>query len=83
MFTVNSRVRYQQILGFGGAVTDAAAINIASLSEGAREKLLRAYYAPEGRRQSESRWLRKCNTPVLGTCAEAWHVFWSIRSLLI
>lgn len=32
---------FQAIFGFGGAFTDAAAINILSLSRGSQEKLLR------------------------------------------
>ncbi|KAL5005208.1 hypothetical protein ScPMuIL_018664 [Solemya velum] len=39
---------YQTILGFGGAFTDAAGINIKSLSPKAQDKLLHSYYAPEG-----------------------------------
>ncbi|XP_078063991.1 lysosomal acid glucosylceramidase [Mustelus asterias] len=39
---------YQRIKGFGGAVTDAAAINIQSLSAGAQENLLRSYFSEEG-----------------------------------
>uniref|UniRef100_A0AAY4AHE0 Glucosylceramidase n=1 Tax=Denticeps clupeoides TaxID=299321 RepID=A0AAY4AHE0_9TELE len=39
---------YQKIKGFGGAMTDAAAINILSLSAGAQDQLLRQYFAPEG-----------------------------------
>lgn len=40
--------KYQKIRGFGGAMTDAAAINILSLSAGAQDQLLRQYFAPEG-----------------------------------
>lgn len=39
---------YQKILGFGGAFTDAASINIHSLSEDARLKLLESYFSPNG-----------------------------------
>ncbi|KAK7486771.1 hypothetical protein BaRGS_00021918 [Batillaria attramentaria] len=38
----------QSIIGFGGAFTDAAGINIASLPAEAQDKLIRAYFAPEG-----------------------------------
>jgi glucosylceramidase len=38
----------QTILGFGGAFTDSAGINIASLPPQAQDKLLRSYFAPEG-----------------------------------
>lgn len=41
--------KYQRIRGFGGAMTDAAAINMLSLSAGAREQLLRQYFSKEGR----------------------------------
>lgn len=40
--------KYQKIRGFGGAMTDAAAINILSLSPGAQELLLRQYFSSEG-----------------------------------
>ncbi|KAJ0000455.1 hypothetical protein NQD34_012297 [Periophthalmus magnuspinnatus] len=40
--------KYQKIRGFGGAMTDAAAINIMSLSSGAQDKLLRQYFSSEG-----------------------------------
>uniref|UniRef100_A0A3Q2PZK6 Glucosylceramidase n=1 Tax=Fundulus heteroclitus TaxID=8078 RepID=A0A3Q2PZK6_FUNHE len=40
--------KYQRIRGFGGAMTDAAAINILSLSAGAQEQLLRQYFSEEG-----------------------------------
>lgn len=40
--------KYQKIRGFGGAMTDAAAMNILSLSAGAQDQLLRQYFSPEG-----------------------------------
>ncbi|MEQ2173894.1 hypothetical protein GOODEAATRI_002260, partial [Goodea atripinnis] len=40
--------KYQRIKGFGGAMTDAAAINILSLSAGAQEQLLRQYFSKDG-----------------------------------
>lgn len=40
--------KYQKIRGFGGAMTDAAAINILSLSAGTQEQLLRQYFSSEG-----------------------------------
>ncbi|XP_038140270.1 lysosomal acid glucosylceramidase [Cyprinodon tularosa] len=40
--------KYQKIRGFGGAMTDAAAINILSLSAGAQDQLLRQYFSKEG-----------------------------------
>ena len=38
----------QSILGFGGAFTDAATINIHSLSDGARTNLMKSYYSSMG-----------------------------------
>ena len=38
----------QTIIGFGGAFTDAAGINIAKLSSGAQQNLISAYFGPEG-----------------------------------
>ena len=50
MFTINYDVRFQTIKGFGGAFTDAAGINIKSLSSKAQERLLQSYFSPdEGR----------------------------------
>ncbi|XP_018590584.1 lysosomal acid glucosylceramidase isoform X1 [Scleropages formosus] len=46
--TVEASQKYQRIRGFGGAMTDAAAMNILSLSVGAQDKLLRQYFSPEG-----------------------------------
>ena len=46
--SLNRSVRFQQIFGFGGAFTDAAGINIASLSEETQTKLLESYYSPRG-----------------------------------
>ena len=38
--TVNREERFQSVLGFGGAFTDAAGINIAKLDTDAQEALL-------------------------------------------
>lgn len=46
--TIVPNQKYQKIRGFGGAMTDAAAINILSLSAGAQDQLLRQYFAPDG-----------------------------------
>ncbi|XP_043539990.1 lysosomal acid glucosylceramidase isoform X4 [Chiloscyllium plagiosum] len=46
--TFDVRKKYQQMKGFGGAITDAAAINILSLSAGSQENLLRSYFSEEG-----------------------------------
>lgn len=45
---INKEQVYQHITGWGGSFTDAAGINIASLSSPAQDKLLRSYYAGTG-----------------------------------
>jgi len=40
--------RYQTIIGFGGAFTDSAGVNLNRLSHAASSKLLSAYFGPEG-----------------------------------
>ncbi|CAL8247259.1 unnamed protein product [Lota lota] len=40
--------KYQEVRGFGGAMTDAAAYNILSLSPGTQDQLLRQYFSPDG-----------------------------------
>lgn len=40
VLTVDSSQKYQQIFGFGGAMTDAAALNIRNLSNETQHKLL-------------------------------------------
>ncbi|XP_054836767.1 lysosomal acid glucosylceramidase-like [Eublepharis macularius] len=47
-YTFNASDRYQYVKGFGGAHTDAAAINILSLSPAAQEHLLRSYFSDTG-----------------------------------
>ena len=39
---------FQEIIGFGGAFTDAATINIRSLSNETQEKLINSYFTPLG-----------------------------------
>ncbi|XP_053907084.1 lysosomal acid glucosylceramidase [Cuculus canorus] len=46
--TLNAAQRYQKVKGFGGSVTDSAAINIQSLSKEAQNHLLRSYFSEEG-----------------------------------
>ena len=48
VITINATTRYQVLLGFGGAFTDAAALNIQTLSPAAQETLLSSYYSPSG-----------------------------------
>jgi len=43
---VDSKPRFQRILGFGGALTDAAAETFYKLPDDAREEVLTAYYDP-------------------------------------
>ncbi|XP_011867654.1 PREDICTED: glucosylceramidase-like [Vollenhovia emeryi] len=44
VLTVNSANTYQTIQGFGGAMTDAAALNIRTLSNETQHKLLESYF---------------------------------------
>ncbi|XP_026172352.1 lysosomal acid glucosylceramidase isoform X1 [Mastacembelus armatus] len=46
--TINPYQKYQKVKGFGGAMTDATAINILSLSAGVQDQLLRQYFSSEG-----------------------------------
>ncbi|XP_029959147.1 lysosomal acid glucosylceramidase [Salarias fasciatus] len=46
--TIVPQQKYQRIRGFGGSMTDAAAINILSLSAAAQDQLLRQYFSGEG-----------------------------------
>ncbi|NWS62980.1 GLCM Glucosylceramidase, partial [Chunga burmeisteri] len=48
VLTVDTTQRYQKVKGFGGSVTDAAAMNIFSLPETAQDHLLRSYFSEEG-----------------------------------
>lgn len=45
---INYNKTFQKIIGFGGAFTDAAGINIVSLPVKAQEKLLESYFSPQG-----------------------------------
>ncbi|CAH1363810.1 unnamed protein product, partial [Tenebrio molitor] len=53
--------KFQTILGWGGAFTDAAGINLDSLNEQLQEKLLRSYFADDGIEYS------LCRVPIGGT----------------
>ncbi|XP_039558172.1 lysosomal acid glucosylceramidase-like isoform X8 [Passer montanus] len=46
--TLDTAQRFQKVKGFGGSITDAAAINIQSLSKAAQSHLLRSYFSEEG-----------------------------------
>jgi glucosylceramidase len=48
ILTVDSDKTYQTIQGFGGAMTDAAALNIRSLSNETQYRLLEAYFGSTG-----------------------------------
>ncbi|XP_039307628.1 lysosomal acid glucosylceramidase isoform X2 [Solenopsis invicta] len=48
IITINRTEVYQEILGFGGAVTDSAAINIRNLTHEISDLLLRNYFGPHG-----------------------------------
>ena len=64
MLEVNKNKTRQAITGFGGAFTDAAGINIASLPKAAQVKLIQAYFASDG----EFMKLFVCFKPALGSC---------------
>ncbi|XP_071528313.1 lysosomal acid glucosylceramidase-like [Panulirus ornatus] len=51
----------QTILGFGGAFTDAAGMNMASLSAPAQDLLMRSYFSPAGLEYN------LCRVPIAGT----------------
>ncbi|XP_036395027.1 lysosomal acid glucosylceramidase [Megalops cyprinoides] len=46
--TIVGYQKYQKIKGFGGAMTDAAAMNILTLTPGTQDQLLRQYFSVEG-----------------------------------
>ncbi|NXV75633.1 GLCM Glucosylceramidase, partial [Atlantisia rogersi] len=48
VLTLDTAQRYQKVKGFGGSITDAAAINILSLPAAAQDHLLRSYFSEEG-----------------------------------
>ena len=45
---INATRRFQKILGFGGAFTDAAGINLYRLSEETQQKFLETYFGEKG-----------------------------------
>ncbi len=45
---VNPNIRFQTMLGFGGAITDASSEVFAKLSPGKQEEFLKAYYGDDG-----------------------------------
>ena len=46
--TINRNKKYQRLLGFGGAFTDAAAINILGLGSGMSQRIISDYYSSDG-----------------------------------
>lgn len=46
--TIDHSKKYQKIIGFGGAFTDAAGINIAKLPNGLQSRLIKDYFAKDG-----------------------------------
>lgn len=46
LFNVYDQVRYQKIIGFGGAMTQASAVNLMKMSEEDRRSVLRGYFDP-------------------------------------
>ena len=53
--SIDRSKRFQKIIGFGGTFTDSSGINIASLSPGAQQNLMEAYFAPTGLEYSIAR----------------------------
>ena len=45
---IDPRVRYQKILGFGGAFTEAGAVTLQKMPAAKQEEILAAYFGPEG-----------------------------------
>ncbi|XP_032094231.1 lysosomal acid glucosylceramidase-like [Thamnophis elegans] len=60
-YTYNPSVQHQYVKGFGGALTDSAAINILRLSYGAQNHLLRSYFSDEGIEYNLLRWPIGCS----------------------
>lgn len=48
LLTLQPDQKFQKVKGFGGAITDAAALNILALSPPARNLLLKSYFSEEG-----------------------------------
>ncbi|NWH40161.1 GLCM Glucosylceramidase, partial [Chloropsis hardwickii] len=48
LLTLNISALYQTVKGFGGSLSDAAAINILKLSQPAQDNLLRSYFSESG-----------------------------------
>ncbi|XP_025947318.1 glucosylceramidase-like isoform X2 [Apteryx rowi] len=48
LLTLNASELYQHVKGFGGSLSDAAALNILGLSRPAQDRLLRSYFSEAG-----------------------------------
>uniref|UniRef100_A0A8D2DFZ3 Glucosylceramidase n=1 Tax=Sciurus vulgaris TaxID=55149 RepID=A0A8D2DFZ3_SCIVU len=48
LLTLKPEEKFQKVKGFGGAMTDAAALNILALSPSAQSLLLKSYFSTEG-----------------------------------
>jgi glucosylceramidase len=53
--SINRDKKFQRIIGFGGAFTDAAGINIASLPLNMQQNVMKDYFAPNGLEYSMGR----------------------------
>uniref|UniRef100_A0A670Z7N8 Glucosylceramidase n=1 Tax=Pseudonaja textilis TaxID=8673 RepID=A0A670Z7N8_PSETE len=60
-YTYNPSVHHQYIKGFGGSLTDSAAINILKLSYAAQNQLLRSYFSEKGSEYNLLRWPIGCS----------------------
>lgn len=47
-FAIDSSTTYQEIIGFGGAFTDASAINVYLMDDAVQQQLMDAYFSDEG-----------------------------------
>lgn len=61
VLTLDKNQKFQKIFGFGGAMTDAAALNIRTLSNKTQHKLLESYFGPTGIGYTY------CRIPIAGT----------------
>eukprot|EP00076_Gallus_gallus_P033738 XP_024999276.1 glucosylceramidase-like isoform X2 [Gallus gallus] len=48
LLTLDVSARFQRLKGFGGSLSDAAALNIVALPQPAQEELLRSYFSDSG-----------------------------------
>lgn len=53
LLTLRPGQTFQKVKGFGGAMTDAAALNILALSPPARDLLLKSYFSEEGEEKGD------------------------------